>query len=384
MNPSTVDNIHIVAFDVPFPADYGGVIDIYYKVKALHKIGVKVHLHCYQYGREESNQLNKVCASVNYYRRKTIRNPFYGKLPYIVASRNTKELIANLTKDNYPILFEGLHCTYYLNDPRLKDRIQIVRTHNIEHDYYRKLELVEKNFFKKYFFKVEAESLEAHEEVLADASLIAAISPADTNYLSEKYGHTFYLPAFHPQERVTAQPGKGEFVLYHGNLGVGENNEAAMYLVKKVFNDMPISLVIAGNNPSSELEKAVAEHDHITLLQNQTSESILKLIKQAQINILPTFQATGIKLKLINALFAGRHCIVNNLMVKNTGLEKLCIWADDPIAMRKAVQKYWKAEFTEDEIAKRKELLADKFVNKNNAVKLMQHIEELSSVKSLV
>ena len=44
--------IHIVCFDVPHPPDYGGVIDIYYKVKSLHELGIKVHLHCYQYGSQ--------------------------------------------------------------------------------------------------------------------------------------------------------------------------------------------------------------------------------------------------------------------------------------------------------------------------------------------
>ncbi len=44
----------------------------------------------------------------------------------------------------------------------------------------------------------------------------------------------------------------------------------------------------------------------------------------AQINVLPTFQATGIKLKLLMALYTGRHCIVNQPMVDNTGLEELC------------------------------------------------------------
>ena len=44
----TLKELHVVAFDVPYPANYGGVIDIFYKVQALSEAGVKVHLHCYQ------------------------------------------------------------------------------------------------------------------------------------------------------------------------------------------------------------------------------------------------------------------------------------------------------------------------------------------------
>ena len=52
-------HLHIVTFNVPWPADYGGVIDVYYRVKALSEMGVRVHLHCYTYGREEAEELRK-------------------------------------------------------------------------------------------------------------------------------------------------------------------------------------------------------------------------------------------------------------------------------------------------------------------------------------
>ena len=39
--------------------------------------------------------------------------------------------------------------------------------------------------------------------------------------------------------------------------------------------------------------------------------------------LLPTFQSTGIKLKLLSALFLGNHCLVNESMVLETGLECL-------------------------------------------------------------
>ena len=55
------NHLHIVSFSVPFPANYGGVIDVFYKLKALHKAGMKIHLHCYQYDRSEAPELNTYC-----------------------------------------------------------------------------------------------------------------------------------------------------------------------------------------------------------------------------------------------------------------------------------------------------------------------------------
>lgn len=54
--PESKTILHIVSFHIPIPQNYGGVIDIYYKVKALHDIGVKVILHCFEYGRAHNLQ----------------------------------------------------------------------------------------------------------------------------------------------------------------------------------------------------------------------------------------------------------------------------------------------------------------------------------------
>ena len=63
--------LHVVALNIPWPANYGGVIDIYYKVKALHECGVKIILHCFEYERPHAAELEAICEEVHYYRRRT-------------------------------------------------------------------------------------------------------------------------------------------------------------------------------------------------------------------------------------------------------------------------------------------------------------------------
>lgn len=65
-----------------------------------------------------------------------------------------------------------------------------------------------------------------------------AISPADVSYFAHKFGSMVkYLPAFHSNNHISSEAGDGAFVLYHGNLSVGENNFAALYLVNEVFDN---------------------------------------------------------------------------------------------------------------------------------------------------
>jgi hypothetical protein len=364
-------HIHVVSFDVPFPPTYGGVIDVFFKIKALHAKGVKVHLHCFQYGRERASQLEELCEEVKYYPRNVSRAQLFTRLPYIVISRNSEALLQELAKDEYPIIFEGLHTCGILDDPRLEGRFKIVRTHNVESDYYRSLAKVERNVFKRYYFHNEAGKLEAFETVLTKADAVAAISRNDTLYFDKKYKNAFYIPAFHSNEKVQITPGKGKFALYHGNLAVGENNEAALFLVNKVFTETDIPLMIAGSRPSKELQLAVAKKNHITLLSDLSTKQIHQLISDAHINILPTFQPTGIKLKLLSALYNGRFALVNTPMVENTGLESLCIVSDDAAGMRGMLNELMTLDFTENDIALREKTLRESFSNEINVQKLI-------------
>ena len=126
-------HIHVISFDIPYPANYGGVIDVYYKLVALHKLGVKTHLHCFEYGRKHAAELNTICHEVNYYKRKTGISPNLSTTPYIIKSRISKELEAKLQADSYPILCEGIHTCGILKYSIINNRRIIYRAANIEH-----------------------------------------------------------------------------------------------------------------------------------------------------------------------------------------------------------------------------------------------------------
>ncbi len=367
--------IHVVTFDVPFPADYGGVIDIYHKLEELHAQGLDIVLHMYHYGRKKNRtELSKFCESLHYYKRSTYKNPFIGSLPYIVSSRGSDELLSRLQKDNAPILFEGLHCTIHLSSPSLKDRFKIVRTHNIEHHYYKHLEKSEIRYFKKYFFRIEAEKLRKYESVLKYANLIAGISPNDTRHFSKKYGKTIYLPAFHSNNDMVYRGTKGNYLLYHGNLAVPENYTAAMELIQNVFSKIDVKSVIAGNNPPRELQLLCERYDNIELKTDLSTNAIHKLIANAHINVLYTNQNTGIKLKLLNALFKGKFAVVNPMMVEGSGLETLCSIGNNFDEIKAKIEEHLFIDYTKEYFTKRKDTLLVKFNNISGAKKLIENI----------
>ena len=90
--------INIVSFNIPWPANYGGVIDVYYKMQALHKCGVKIILHCFEYERPHSKELESLCEKVYYYKRKTGLLANITLLPYNVFSRKDPEYLRICSK----------------------------------------------------------------------------------------------------------------------------------------------------------------------------------------------------------------------------------------------------------------------------------------------
>jgi hypothetical protein len=299
----------------------------------------------------------------------------FSKLPYIVNTRNSAALINNLLADHSPILFEGLHSCYFLNDERLSKRFKIVRTHNIEHDYYANLAQSEKKTLKKVYFKQESAKLKAFEQILHHANVIAAISANDSYHFKRNFKSVFTVSAFHPYNKVEIKEGAGTYALYHGNLAVAENNLGALFLVNQVFNKTKFPLIIAGSAPSNELLDAVKKHPHITLKGDISTIEINTLITNAHINVLPTFQATGIKLKLLAALFSGRHCLVNNPMVANTGLEDLCVVKDKASEMAKEIEILKEFPVSKAMVEHRKRLLENTFSNNYNAKLLIAFLQ---------
>lgn len=367
-------HLHIVSFDVPYPPNYGGVIDVYYKLIALKNAGVKIHLHCFKHDRNEAKELEQWCEEVHYYERRTgIRAMFYQR-PYIVQSRHSDELIKRLILDNYPILFEGLHSCYYIDDKRLKGRKKIYRESNIEHHYYYHLFKAEPNFLKKLYFISASFKLLLYQKILKHATMMLVVSQSDTDYLQRIFTsqRVIYLPSFHPNNEFTVIPGKSDYAIYHGKLSVTENYKAAKYLVEKVFSKMDKKLVIAGLDPPKSLIRLIESHPNVELIANPDDQTMFSLIRNAQANVLVTFQATGLKLKLLNTLYQGRFCIANPAMVTGTGLDSLCEMASSENALREKINQIFTKEFDFSEIEKRRTILSANYSNESNANKLVR------------
>jgi hypothetical protein len=365
--------LHIISLDVPFPPDYGGMVDVFYKVKNLYEAGVEIYLHCFEYGRSEPKELSSYCKEVFYYKRKTGLKGLSLRLPYMLYSRRDEALLNNLKSIDAPILFEGVHTAYYLSHPALEGRFKLMRNQNLEQEYYALLADRETNSLKKFFYRNESKLLKNIESKLNDADVFLTVAEHDHEFFKKLYPQKKheYVPSFQPYNDVKSLTGTGEYALYHGNLGHPENVEAALFLLEQVCPLSDIPFIFAGKDPDGKVIATCEKLPNCKLVANPSMQQMEQLIAQAQVHVLPTFQATGLKLKLLHALFNGRHVLVNDAMVKGTGLSDVCQKAETPLSFVEKIKELMNIAFDKESMETRRSLLLQRYDNRRNAQRII-------------
>jgi hypothetical protein len=362
------------------------VIDVFYQIKALSEAGVMIHLHAFEYGKgQRSEVLKDLCYSVNYYPRKSGFLSSLGLKPYITASRRSELLMTALSKDHYPILFEGLHTCYHINDNRLKGRLKLFRATNIEHLYYANLALAERNILHKIYFFLASLKLLLFQRVARNADMILPVSNRDTDYFQKKFPSkkVITIPCFHANTWTQDDKRGASYILFHGNLEVAENERAAVYLMRKVMNDIDFPFIIAGNKPSKRLYCIANKYPNVTIIASPDESKMAELITQAHIHLLITFQSTGIKLKLLNALYNGCFVVANNKILHGTGLESLCYVANTPDEIRRQVQLLINTDCPRVNRKSNTKVLLENYDNSRNAGMVITLIKEGLSEKGV-
>jgi hypothetical protein len=296
--------------------------------------------------------------------------------PYIVASRASKVLLQNLSENNFPILFEGVHTTYFLKHPALTNNRKFVRLHNTEFVYYKNLAINENNLFKRIYYNIESALLKRYETSVAQYVPCFAVSEQDRKiYDSQLHAKDVkHLNVLLPFSDIHVPGNTGNFCLYHGNLSVNENIAAVRFLMEYCFQQNDIPFKVAGLNPDARLKQFLQQFSNTELIENPSDAALNQLIAEAQVNILPSMNETGVKLKILNALFNGRHCVTNEQAVRDMPESVLCTLYQKPELIHQTIQELMQQPVSNEMINKRKEVLLSQYNNAANITQLITWI----------
>lgn len=300
-------------------------------------------------------------------------------IPFIAASRDNDQLFQRLRQDDAPILIEGIHGCELLRRIRkeeqnglLRHRTVVVRAHNVEADYYHLLARSERKLFRKFYLSLEAIKLHHYEPVLKQANAVLAITDADAAVFRQMgCVHVLTVPPFMPPierdntllgcQYVCSHKIPNPYVLFHADLSVPDNEWAVRWLQKNVLSRVDYPFVVAGRNPRPALCRYLSHFPCTELIKSPSQQVMDRLIEEARCTVMITRQPTGFKLKLINSLVLGQHCLVNNAMVSGTGLDGFCHIADDADAIRSQLDRLMQTPFSELQQRQRLEMLAECF-----------------------
>ena len=362
--------LHIVCLDAPCPADNGAAIDMLNRIKAFHKKGIKIHLHYFRFSDKcHSLELGKYCETVQSYQKKEPLDCLSFNTPSFVNARCNSNLIENINNDNHPVLLEGLHTTGIIHEINNNSRKIAVRMHNEEAGYYRELARGTINPAKKTYYLAESLLTKKYTSTLPDNCMYACVSNDDKKHFEDQgFDDVKVIPVFTGWQTVDCPTGVGSLCLFHGNLEIPKTEKAALWLLSNVFNKVRIPFVIAGKNPSKSVQKAADLCQNTCLVSNPCESEMEDLIQKAHINILPCFNKnnSGVSIKLLHALYKGRHCVTTPAMVEGTGLADACHVGANSAALASIISQLYYLPFEEEEIKLRKKLLEQTFNNDRN------------------
>lgn len=364
----TNQSLHIISFDTPFPPNYGGVIDVFYKIKALHSIGVHIHLHCFVDEIPiDSSGLKEITEKIYFYKRKNKFWSYFQLKPFSVYSRFSDELVSRINQDHFPILFEGLQTTALLRQIQNKSRTLFLRLHNNEEKYYSGLSKSEKNAFKKVAYWLESIKYKFYQKsVFKQFEEVFTLSKSEHQTVDSFSKNSIYVPVFHGNNALKALSEKGEFAMYHGDLRISDNTKAVDFLIS-VFKELPaIKFVIASKSGRKEVESQIKNASNISFVQADDHLRLNELFEQTQLHVLCSFQQSGTKLKVINSLFNGRFCLINSNMVDDEQIKNLCFLAETKDEFKLKIIELMQKPYTQ---------------NKNKALTLSTVLNDIENAK---
>lgn len=267
-----------------------------------------------------------------------------------ISKNFRKKLIEILSKDNYDIVqLETLFISPYIETIRKYSTAKIVlRSHNIEHLIWERVASISKNPLKKLYLRHLSKTLKNYElSMLNNYDGIANITKKDAEFYIKagcKIPVTD-IPFGIDQDNIPENPGiEPEFPsLFHiGAMNWMPNEEGIKWFLEKVWPK------IHREFPNLKFYLAGREMPNRLINLNLPNVEVLGEVDNAfdfmyskSVEIVPLFSGSGIRIKIIEGMAAGKAIISTKIGAEGINCEhnKNILIADTPEDFFQAVKK---------------------------------------------
>ncbi|MHB1938878.1 MAG: glycosyltransferase [Acidobacteriaceae bacterium] len=347
-------HILLVLHDIPYPPRGGGRVDMWGRIQALRRLGhsIDVAIAVHQSLSDECRAaLNKFCDQILIVPRRPFWQGLWKTMPFQVFARSS---LADLKfVSGYDcVLLEAESVAGILKNTTLQYKLCVLRTHNIEADYFLERSKVQgSTLLTKIYDRVESRRYEKYSRNImqrCDAIWWVSLDEmfSTCKAVPELIDKSSWLPHFYDPQAMHVYPyPDGQKVLFVGALSSPQNIEAILWYIENIHESMKCipgyRLVIAGGTDGRMLPKQLISIGGDEACQVLTDVSDLRsLYKSCRVFINPVQHGAGINSKTIHAICDGLPIVTTTPGYRGTGLEdcKHVLVADTPDSFAHAIK----------------------------------------------
>lgn len=360
-------NILIITNKVPYPPKDGGSIATWSLAKSLAQNHCKVdmlamntqkHYVIVEAIKNETDkyiQLFSVDIDTSLSAYDALTNLIFSTIPYnaqrFISKKFEKKLIEILAQNNYNVVqLEGLYLAPYIETVRkYSDAIVAMRSHNVEHEIWKRSVMLEKNRLKKFYLDILVQRIKKMEtENLLKNDVFVPITQRDANIFKQlgnkKPTHVC------PTGIDTSEIKKIDFdaieypSLYHlGALDWLPNQDGLRWFFDEIWDTVvaqnpKLKFHLAGRNAPIDFERKMR---YKNLIYYGEIERVEPFVRNKAILIAPLLSGSGMRIKIIEAMAQGKCIITTTIGAEGIHAEngKHLLIADTPEEFTAAIQK---------------------------------------------
>lgn len=397
--------ILLISPKIPYPPEDGHRKSIFGLIKYLSKRNHQIDLVAYRQNQNESD-LDELKKHTNLFVLdvKTDNSPLgilqniFSSVPYNLWKYNRSELknfLKNYFQENKVDIVQvtNAHMAWVIEELRdLTDAPVILREENLEMEIMRRFAENQKNLFIKYYSVIQYKKFVKYEPIICGKfNLTVLMSKEDEQKLlaSNPDVKTKVIPVGVEEsllELVTVA--KQKFTLIHiGSLNWLPNLDGIRWFLNEIYplviEVIPeVKLYLYGGGDYANLELAAKIKSHVVL--KGFVEDIWSEISDKELAIVPLRIGSGIRVKILELLAAGKNILTTSLGAEGISVEdnRHLLIADSPELFAQRIVDFFRGGFDSDQlILNGKQFIKDHFVWDKIAEEFEQSFKKLIDKK---
>lgn len=342
-----------VCTDFPYPPRHGGMVDMWNRIQALHRLGIRCDVVATV--ADAPSPQNRACVeslvqNLILSHREPGTKGVLSLRPGHVATRTGLRRV-KLPQAYDLVLLQTEFTSDILRNPTLRTDAVAVRVDNDEVAFHIQTARAERSILLKAYFLLEAWRIRRHSaKILPQVDKLWFVShKEESQYRAEarnrRRQEIDFLPAGIDLKLLDRPSLAGRRVLFVGNLWAQMNREALEWYLTSVhplLQDVEgYKFVIAGSSRGKRCDWLQDLTDaQSNVLVHYDSEDLTPHYRASALFVNPMQRGAGVKLKTIEAALRGLPIVTTNVGAEGSGLQDKvhCLCADSPASFADAIQ----------------------------------------------